>query len=104
MKNTLIIAGILGIFVALGAHLFTINADAYHFGNIWFVGVIGGAVGIWGGNAVDKSYVLGALLLTISLILGFAGGGALYTAPAILQVVSLASMLLQPKEKEESFE
>ncbi|CAM3998028.1 hypothetical protein [Mesobacillus zeae] len=102
MKNTLIIAGILGILVALAAQLFAINDDAYHFGNIWFAGVLGGAIGVWGGNAVDKSNGMGAGLTALSLLMGFAGVGSLYIALALLQGTSLVGLYLQSKGKGES--
>ncbi|WP_044747402.1 hypothetical protein [Bacillus alveayuensis] len=89
MKNLSMIAGLLGIFVSLAAQLFAINDDDYHFGNIWFVGVLGGIIGTLSAFSININNKKAAVLIIISLLLGFAGIGSLYSVSAFLQFITL---------------
>ncbi|BBW98464.1 hypothetical protein ACPVTF_02270 [Geobacillus icigianus] len=89
MKNLSMIAGLLGIFVSLAAQLLAINDDDYHFGNIWFIGVLGGIIGTWAAFSININNKKATVLLIISLLLGFAGIGSLYSISAFLQFITL---------------
>jgi len=90
MKNLAMIAGLLGIFVSLAAQLFAINDDNYHFGNIWFIGVLGGIIGTLSAFSININNKRAAVLIILSLFLGFAGVGSLYSVSALLQLLTLA--------------
>jgi|GEM_PF-952681 len=104
MKHTAILAGIIGIVVSLVAQLYAINDDNYHFGNIWFIGVLSGIIGIIGANLININNKKAIILVTLSLFFGFMGIGSLYLISAGLQLITIAYLLIKLREIKGDFD
>ncbi|APC48844.1 hypothetical protein [Virgibacillus halodenitrificans] len=88
MKTIAMLGGLLGIIISLTAQLFAIIDDSYTFGNIGFLGVLSGIIGIIGAFQVNRNNKLAAIILISSAILGFISISYLYILPATLVLIS----------------
>ncbi|TDQ37210.1 hypothetical protein [Aureibacillus halotolerans] len=86
MELTMVCGGILGVLASFYAVFFSLVSDSYGVGSVWFVGVFGGILGIIGGIAIAKGYKQGFWLVSLSVIVGALGIGAIYIVPASLQL------------------
>ncbi|MFD2680928.1 hypothetical protein [Bacillus seohaeanensis] len=95
MKGLAMTGGILGILISLTAQLFAVIDDSYTFGNIGFLGIICGIIGVIGAFQIGKNKTLATTLLVVSSFVGFYAIAAFYIIPAILMLIP--ALLIQKR-------
>ncbi|MEC5423808.1 hypothetical protein QGM71_09925 [Virgibacillus sp. C22-A2] len=82
-----ILGGVLGVVLSLLAQLFALIDDSYTFGNIGFLGIFSGVLGIIAGFQINKNTSFALIGLGIAILLGTIALSFLYFIPTVLMAI-----------------
>lgn len=87
MKKSAMLGGALGILISVIAQLFAVVDDSYTIGNIGFLGMLSGVIGVIAGYQINKKNDVALIGLGIAIILGTIALSFLYLIPTILMII-----------------